>query len=77
MGSTSSAFVCFVLPAVFGLKLDLPEVQGRARGLACRALLFGGATLGIVATTVTISGLVSPDRAPKHAYAPCMQDDWD
>jgi len=71
MGSTSSAFVCFVLPAIFALRLDLPEARGISGGLACRALLFGGATLGVVATTVTLSGLFSGEGAVAGAYDPC------
>ena len=76
MGSTSSAFVCFVLPAIFGLRLDLPETHGLWRGFACRALLFGGAALGLVATAVTLSGLLgsSSGEAVQKAYAPCSNE---
>ena len=59
MGSTSSALVCFVLPAAFGLKLRLPEARGQMGTLACVALLVGGAVLGAVATSVTVAGLVA------------------
>ena len=58
MGSTSSALVCFVLPAAFGLKLDLPEARGLTGKVACIALLVGGALLGAIATSVTIMGLL-------------------
>ena len=71
MGSTSSAFVCFVLPAVFGLHLDLPETRGLQNGLACRALLLGGAALGITATAVTIITMLNGDDGPRQTYEPC------
>lgn len=58
MGSTSSAFVCFVLPAAFGLRLNLPEARGASGGLAAWLLLIGGATLSAVATASTVSSLV-------------------
>ena len=60
MGSTCSAFVCFILPAAFGLKLRLPEASGLLGFVACSALLFGGAAVGALATLSTISGLMSP-----------------
>lgn len=71
MGSTSSAFVCFVLPAGFALRLKLPEASGRWRLAACRALLYGGASLGVIATTVTVAGLIERVRGG----APSSSDD--
>ena len=59
MGSTSSAFVCFVLPAAFGLRLRVREARGRAGFLACCALLIGGAGLGAIATAITTIGLLT------------------
>lgn len=37
LGSTSSAFVCFILPAAFGVKMGLPEAKGTAGALKCAA----------------------------------------
>ena len=62
MGSTSSALVCFVLPAAFGLKLRVPEARGRLGTAGCIALLVGGGAVGAIATTVTVVGLMH--RAP-------------
>ena len=76
MGSTSSAFVCFVLPAAFGLRLNLREARGPWGRTCCLALLIGGATLGIVATTSTVLGLLAADEGgppspPEHDDAAC------
>lgn len=58
MGSTCSAFVCFVLPGAFGLKLQLPETKGLSGKVACWALILGGAGVGAVATVITFHGLL-------------------
>ena len=63
MGSTASAFVCFVLPAAFGLKLNLRESRSQKGRVGCWILLVGGVALGVVATTVTVMGLVSQGGA--------------
>jgi amino acid permease len=71
MGSTSSAFVCFVLPAAFGLRLRLPEASGPLGRAGCWALLVGGALLGAVATAVTISGILADaGRDPSEPQTP-------
>lgn len=59
MGSTSSALVCFVLPAAFGLKLRVPEARGPLGRAASITLMVGGATVGAIATAVTIAGLIN------------------
>ena len=58
MGSTSSAFVCFVLPAAFGLRLRLPEARGALGTAACWAMVVGGVAIGAVATSNTIGSLI-------------------
>ena len=69
MGSTCSAFVCFILPAAFGLRLSLPEAGGPYRSLlgtvACTLLLVGGVAVGVLATASTISGLMAGEDAAK------------
>ena len=59
MGSTSSAFVCFVLPAAFALKLRVPEVRGPIGCIGAWALLLGGTVLGAIATVSTLTTLGS------------------
>ena len=70
MGSTSSAFVCFVLPAAFGLRLRLPEARGLGGKVACAALLVGGAAVGAIATAVTVMGLLTSDGSSEERPAP-------
>lgn len=63
MGGTTSAFVCFILPAAFVIRL---QREGRLRmspletcaswGLAC-----GGAAVGLLSTFVTVYNIVVPD----------------
>jgi amino acid permease len=62
MGGTTSAFVCFILPAAFAIRL---QRQGRLRmsaletcaswGLAC-----GGAAVGLLSTFVTVYNIAVP-----------------
>lgn len=66
MGSTCSAFVCFILPASYGLMLQLPEASGVLGRIACVALLFGGATVGVLATASTIAGLMEGGTSNAH-----------
>ena len=40
MGGTGSAFVCYMLPAAFAWKLDVPEVRGLWGKAACLALFY-------------------------------------
>lgn len=70
MGSTSSAFVCFIMPAAFGITLRLPEASGRFGALAARLLFGGGIVIGIVATAVTTVGLFRPHGDHAHT-SPC------
>jgi amino acid permease len=59
MGSTCSAFVCFILPAAFALRLRLPEASGLVGSLAACALIMGGAFVGVIATYTTFAGLAA------------------
>ena len=80
MGGTTSAFVCFVLPAVFALKLDWANQPSKEGGLspALRtamvwSLLLGGAGIGIVSTVVTVISSTCPplhERRSSAAPAP-------
>eukprot|EP00501_MAST-03F_sp_TOSAG23-6_P002246 GSMAST32.ASY1.ANO1.2346.1 assembled CDS len=57
MGSTASAFVCFVLPALFAIKLDNdPNVMKRSKfhRVATWTLLIGGSIAGILSTVVCV-----------------------
>ena len=54
MGSTTSALVCFVLPAALAMKLQIPEVKGAVGKAGCMLLFAGGIGISIVATGVTI-----------------------
>ena len=56
---SSSAFVCFVLPAAFALKLRVPEVRGPMGCIGAWALLLGGTVLGAIATVSTLTTLGS------------------
>jgi amino acid permease len=58
LGGTSSAFVCFMLPAAVGWRLDLPEASG-ARRWCCALLLVSGCVVGISSTAVTFMDLLS------------------
>ena len=68
MGGTASAYVCFIMPAAFGLRLHLPEASGPVGSVACRALLLGGILVGIVATAVTTVGLFDARPPGKGAH---------
>ncbi|KAL1519318.1 hypothetical protein AB1Y20_022844 [Prymnesium parvum] len=59
LGGTSSAFVCFMLPAAFGWSLDLQQVRGAGR-LACASLFLAGLAVGIGSTAVTLHTLFEP-----------------
>ena len=58
LGGTSSAFVCFMLPAAFGWKLSLPQASG-AGAVACASLFCAGLVVGISSTYVTVAGLLA------------------
>ena len=78
MGSTCSAFVCFILPALFGLRLGLPEAGGPYRSpigtAACAALLVGGAAVGVLATASTVASLMAGEDAAKEAARAALPD---
>ena len=62
MGGTTSAFVCFILPAAFVIRL---QREGRLRMTtfevcASWALACGGATVGILSTFVTVYNIAAP-----------------
>jgi len=61
LGGTSSAFVCFMLPAAFGWKLGLPQASG-VGSIACASLFLAGLAVGISSTLVTVSGLLEERR---------------
>ena len=58
MGGTGSAFVCYMLPAAFAWKLDVPEVRGLWGKAACLALFFTGLIIGALSTAVTLMDLL-------------------
>ena len=61
MGGTSSAFVCFMLPAAFAWKLDVPEARGWTGRAGCATLFLSGLLVGGLSTATTIVQLVTPD----------------
>jgi amino acid permease len=64
MGATTSSFVCFVLPAMFAVKLDLMKNESRLWGFGVYALLIGGFVAGVTSTAMIIYGLVEKEEAP-------------
>lgn len=61
MGGTTSAFVCFILPAAFAILLDK---QSRLdvcmwERVAMWSLAVGGATVGVLSTAITLYGVVT------------------
>ena len=62
MGGTASAFVCFVLPAAFAIKLDY--LKPGVTKVGAWALAVGGVLVGVVSTAVTVQGIVEKDVAP-------------
>jgi amino acid permease len=61
MGGTASSFVCFVMPAAFGIKLNLGEGKGPLFNGGMWALAVGGAAIGFLSTGVTIYGIFVPE----------------
>ena len=59
MGSTCSAFVCFVLPGCFALTLDLCEGR-KGMKIGVWLITVGGFLVGCLSTGVTLWGLVYP-----------------
>ena len=53
LGSTTSAFVCYIVPAMFVLKLEEGPWYSSAK-LPAMCLMVGGALTGIVCTGVII-----------------------
>ena len=64
MGGTTSAFVCFILPAAFALKLEKTKRMTLSFGekLGCWCLAIGGVVVGVLSTFVTIYNLLDPNR---------------
>jgi amino acid permease len=60
MGGTASAFVCFVLPAAFAIKLGFTKNEPLTHA-ATWALAVGGAAVGTLSTVVTIYGMIYPE----------------
>ncbi len=60
LGSTTSSFVCFVLPAAFALKIGFTKKRPGLH-IATWCLAIGGAAVGFLSTGVTIYGMVYPD----------------
>lgn len=70
MGGTTSAFVCFVLPGFFALKLKITK-GNRLETAAVYCLIFGGIAVGVVSTFVTIYNLAQGNDAPPVVCGPC------
>lgn len=64
LGGTASAFVCFVLPAAFAIKLQLARNMRPAKRLrfnvAVWTLFIGGIVAGVGSTVYTIVALIHP-----------------
>jgi amino acid permease len=64
MGGTASAFVCFVLPAGFAIRLNLGE-GSRLMTAGIWGLAFGGTAFGLLSTTITVMGFFNPEEETK------------
>ena len=62
MGGTTSAFVCFILPAAFAIRLQRERRLRMSTPEVCAAwtLACGGATVGILSTFVTVYNIAAP-----------------
>ncbi|GMI44722.1 hypothetical protein TrCOL_g13908 [Triparma columacea] len=60
MGGTTSAFVCFVLPAAFALKLGF--TKGTGLHAPTWGLAVGGVLVGAISTVVTLIGIAYPEE---------------
>jgi len=60
MGATCSAFVCFVLPGAFAIKLKLYEGDPIMRAKVF-LLTYGGFFVGCLSTVVTLWGIFHPE----------------
>jgi hypothetical protein len=67
MGGTASAFVCFVLPAGFAIKLNL-GTSSKLMNFGIWGLAIGGTLCGTLSTTMTIIGFFDPEEEVK---SPC------
>lgn len=61
MGGTTSAFVCFILPAAFAIKLSRRGVMQLGSWHSCGtwSLVIGGIIVGMLSTGVTIYGIAT------------------
>ena len=59
MGGTGSAFICYMLPAAFAWKLQLPQLRTIWGKAACLGLFFVGLIIGALSTTITILNISS------------------
>ncbi len=59
MGGTASAFVCFIMPAAFAIKLGpaVPTMRTSLGRLAVWSLAVGGVLVGVLSTAVTVGSL--------------------
>jgi hypothetical protein len=73
MGGTASAFVCFVLPAAFALKVGVVKDSPVKQALVW-ALAVGGGSIGALSTAVTIYQTTqkSGDIGMSVAYVRCL-----
>eukprot|EP00470_Lotharella_oceanica_P015535 CAMPEP_0170194294 /NCGR_PEP_ID=MMETSP0040_2-20121228/58907_1 /TAXON_ID=641309 /ORGANISM="Lotharella oceanica, Strain CCMP622" /LENGTH=111 /DNA_ID=CAMNT_0010443181 /DNA_START=15 /DNA_END=353 /DNA_ORIENTATION=- len=66
MGSTTSSFVCFILPAILTIKLihkgKLPRPPF-SKIVAIFGLAIGGAVLGVASTCITVAQLLTKGKA--------------
>jgi amino acid permease len=69
MGGTASAFVCFVLPAAFALKVGVAKDEPVKQALVW-ALAIGGGSIGALSTAVTIYQTTLPAVVTSFCEAP-------
>ena len=64
MGGTTSAFVCFILPAAFAIRLENTQRMQLSTGerIGSWCLAVGGVVVGVLSTFVTIYNLIEPNR---------------
>ena len=61
---TTSAFVCFILPAAFAIRLDSTGrmLLSFVERVLCWCLAIGGFVIGSLSTFVTIYNIINPHR---------------
>uniref|UniRef100_A0A7S1C2U9 Amino acid transporter transmembrane domain-containing protein n=1 Tax=Corethron hystrix TaxID=216773 RepID=A0A7S1C2U9_9STRA len=67
VGGTAASFICFILPAMFAIKLKLAE-KWSPQYIYTSLVFFGGISIGLLSTIITVNAAISRKVKPE---SPC------